>query len=50
VTTLIHSLERSIGWHLGTALFDALGSFAFVAALIVLAFYIASRIRRRRSR
>lgn len=44
----MHSFGRSIGWHLGTVLVHALGSFAIILAVIAAAAYIAHRIRRRR--
>jgi hypothetical protein len=45
---MTHSLMRSIGWHLGTVLVDALGPLAVVIAVAVLAVYGVRRLRRHR--
>ena len=47
VDTFVRSLVRSLGWHAGTSLAGALGTWLLVAAVLVLALYVARRARRR---
>lgn len=44
---MTHSFVRSIGWHLGTVLVDALGPLAVVMAVALLGWWLVYRARRR---
>lgn len=45
--TLLHALERSLGWHLGSAIFDLLGPAVVLLLVVAVGLYLVHRARRR---